>query len=141
MEELTSNANFDASDLWTAAGILLGFQVNAVRWRISREISMEAENDAIIWLPLHDYLNLASILVISIGVFALPLIGLVGLDFLRISFVVGVILLCGYVFAAFGHYKLYMHKKPRSWCPLQEAIPIIVALLMIFVFLLIYWFL
>ena len=33
------------SELWTAAAVLVGFQVTALTWRINRELSMESQGE------------------------------------------------------------------------------------------------
>jgi hypothetical protein len=40
----------EVKDLWTAGGILLGFQISAFSWRISQE-SKRAKEDDQVWLP------------------------------------------------------------------------------------------
>lgn len=48
------------SQLWTVAGVLAGFQIAALTWRINREIAMEADDERT-WLTLPDaslYLSL-----------------------------------------------------------------------------------
>jgi len=113
------------SDIWAASGVLIGFQVTSFAWRISREVKVGESSD-ITWLPPADVLNLISMLIASIGVFALPILGLVDLNIVKHSFGLAVLTFIGYPFALAGHYDMYNKKTKRSYlyCPLQEKVVI-----------------
>ena len=103
-------------DIWTAAGVLLGFQATAFSFRVQREVPMGDKN-AITWLPPADMVNLFSMLVLVIGVFVLPILGFVGQNFIKYSFGLAVLLFVGYPFALAGHYDMYNNKTSRSLNP------------------------
>ena len=68
------------SELWTAAGVLLGFQITSFFWRIGREVAVSdrpTENGAngtgsATFLNSADYVNLIAMIVLVMGVFILP---------------------------------------------------------------------
>jgi len=115
------------SDIWTAAGFLIGFQVTSFAWRVSREVKVGESND-LTWLPPADILNLISMLIASIGVFALPILGLADLNIVKYSLGLAVLMFVGYPFALAGHYDMYNNKTPRSYLyfPFQERVVIII---------------
>jgi hypothetical protein len=115
--------NFQISDIWTAAGVLLGFQVTSFAWRFTREAEVGETGD-LTWLPLADILNLASMTVLMAGVFVLPILGLVNFDFGIHSFGLALLLFAGHPFALAGHYDMYNRKTPRSYhyFPVQERV-------------------
>ena len=115
------------SDIWTAAGVLIGFQVTSFAWRVSREVEI-GENSDLTWLPPADILNLISLLIASIGVFALPISGLADLNIIKLSFGLAVLLFVRYAFALAGHYDMYNNRTRRSklYFPFQERIVIII---------------
>lgn len=83
----------------------------------------------------------SSILVTSGGVFLLPALGVISHDFALMAFAVSIIFLCGYVFAAFGHYELYRpHKESRKPFPFQEKVPVAITIITV-VYLVHQWFL
>lgn len=49
--------NIQLTDIWTVAGVLLGFQVTSFAWRVSREVDVGQVRD-LTWLPPADILNL-----------------------------------------------------------------------------------
>ena len=116
----------DVISVWTAAGILLGFQLSVIRWRVDREREMEAA-EVTVWLPWCDWLNLASMGWTALLVFALPAVRVIPTDLVPYSFVLSIIFLIGYAFALFGHYELYRPRAPktRDPFPLQEKVPVI----------------
>jgi hypothetical protein len=118
--------NIQISDIWTAAGILIGFQVASFSWRVSREVSV-AQKEDLTWLPPADIVNLASMIVTVIGVFVLPTLGLVDLTFTLRSFGLAVLIFAGYPFALAGHYDMYNNKTTRSYLyfPLQERVVVV----------------
>lgn len=48
----------DVTSMWTAAGVLLGFQFSTVQWRVNREREMEVKKPEFVWLPVCEWLNL-----------------------------------------------------------------------------------
>jgi hypothetical protein len=115
--------DFQLTDIWTAAGVLLGFQVTSFAWRVDREVKVGEEGD-LTWLPPADFLNLVSMMIVVGGVFTLPILGLVDLIIARILFGLALILFVGYPFALAGHYDMYNNKTPRSYnyWPMQERV-------------------
>ncbi len=105
--------NIELADIWTAAGVLIGFQVTSFIWRISREVEVGKQGD-LTWLPPADILNLISMAVTMVGVFVLPILGLADLSFIRFSFGLAVLLFVGYPFALAGHYDMYDNKTSRQ---------------------------
>lgn len=117
--------NIQLSDIWTAAGIILGFQVTSFSWRISREVSVGQAGD-LTWLPPADIVNLISMVVTVVGVFALSLLGVTNLNFTKHAFGLAVLLFVGYPFALAGHYDMYNNNTPRSYLyfPFQEKVAV-----------------
>ncbi|MGW1716020.1 hypothetical protein [Streptomyces sp. NPDC002156] len=113
----------DLGSLWTAAGVVSGFQVTGFALRINREIDVSGKGD-ITWLPPADILNLLSIAVTMLGVFVAPVLGIGGTTVPVKAFGLSVLLLAGYPFALAGHYDLFNPRTYRSWtyCPRQERI-------------------
>jgi hypothetical protein len=71
--------------LWSAAGVIAGFQVAAFTWRITREVYMSDKGEPV-WLPLADWLNLLSLAVTLLGVFVGTALDLVGPDGATLAF-------------------------------------------------------
>jgi hypothetical protein len=107
-------------EILAAAGVLLGFQVTSFTWRISREVDV-GDSD-LTWLPIADMLNLASMLVVAVGVLVLPILNVANLKFMRLAFGLALLLFIGYPFALAGHYDMYNRKTGRSmrYFPFQE---------------------
>jgi hypothetical protein len=124
--------NIQLSDIWVAAGVLIGFQVTSFAWRVSREVKVGASGD-LTWLPPADILNLVSMLVTVIGVFALPILGLADLTFIKYSFGLAVLLFVGYPFALAGHYDMYNNKTARSYLyfPFQEKVVVVIVTILV----------
>jgi len=108
-------------DLWTAGGVLLGFQVTAFGWRIAQEAQV-ADQGKISWIPPADYLNLLSMVVTALSVFVLPALKLIPLDSVTRLLGFAALLFVGHPFALAGHYELYNPTTKRSYnyFPLQE---------------------
>ncbi|MFQ5961472.1 MAG: hypothetical protein ACE5MG_08740 [Candidatus Methylomirabilales bacterium] len=117
------------SDIWVAAGFLIGLQAAAFTWRVSREIAVSERGD-ITWLPPADLLNLLAMLVAFLGVFVPPIVGLRTPNVPQVALGLSIVLFASYPFALAGHYDLYV-KGPRSYkyATGQEVIAIAVALL------------
>jgi len=117
----------ELKDIWTAAGVLLGFQITVFVMRLQREIAVGDRGD-LTWLVPTDYLNLAGIVVLSFGVFVIPLVETGGQVFALRAFGLAVIFFVGYVFGLAGHYELFNPRTSRShpFWPLQEKIALLV---------------
>jgi drug/metabolite transporter (DMT)-like permease len=114
-------------DIWTAAGVVLGFQVTAFLWRIANEVTYarETKNRGVTWLPPADLVNLIAMAVMVLGVFLAPLV--IGPSVSPQKwFGLALILFVGHCFALAGHYDLYNPKTKRSmlYFPLQEQVAI-----------------
>ena len=123
------------ADIWTAAGVLIGFQVTSFVWRISREVEVGKEGD-FTWLPPSDILNLLSMVVVMVGVFVLPILGLADMNFIKIAFGLAVLLFVSHPFALAGHYDMYNNKTPRSllYFPLQEKVVIAITTILVIIY-------
>src|SRR4051794_25363981 len=115
--------------IWSAAGVLAGFQVAAFSLRVNREIAVADRGD-FTWLPPADLLNLASLTVMMLGVFVAPILGLWDGEVAGSCLGLAVVLLAGYPFALAGHYDMYT-PGPRTFAPfpLQERIAVACTLL------------
>ena len=120
---ITKGMLVDVGMLWSAAGVVGGFQVAAFTLRIHREIEVGSEDD-LTWLPVADCLNLLSLSITLIGVFVLPVLGVIGHGTASRIFGLAAVLLLGWAFALAGHYELYNPKTARSYryFPLQERV-------------------
>ncbi|MCZ7385475.1 MAG: hypothetical protein O8C63_12120 [Candidatus Methanoperedens sp.] len=129
--------NIELVDIWTAAGVLIGFQVTSFVWRVSREVEVGKKGD-LTWLPPADILNLISMAVAMVGVFVLPILGLADLIFIRFSFGLAVLLFVGYPFALAGHYDMYNNKTERSmlYFPPQEKVVVTIMTILVIAYLL-----
>lgn len=107
--------------LWTAAGVLIGFQISSFGWRISREADVDEAVST--WLPPADIVNLFSMMITALGVFILPILGLINTEVSLLAFGFAMLLFVGYPFALAGHYDMF-NKWPRSfdYFPRQEKI-------------------
>ena len=101
-------------------------------WRVSREVEVGGSGD-LTWLPPADILNLVSMFVVVIGVFALPILGVADLTFIKYSFGLAVLLFVGYPFALAGHYDMYNNKTGRSYLyfPFQERVVVIIVTILV----------
>lgn len=113
----------EVKDLWTAAGVLLGFQITAFSWRITQESRLAKEGE-LVWLPPADYLNLLAMLVTVVGVFVAPLFEAVDASRARVLFGLAALLFVGHAFALAGHYELFSRGRKRSfvWWSRQEKV-------------------
>ncbi len=113
----------DLSQIWTAAGILVGFQVTSFAWRIAQEAQIADKGD-LTWIPPADYLNLLSMVATVLGVFVAPVLGFADTAKAQMWFGLGAILFVGHSFALAGHYELFNPKTKRSYeyFPLQEKV-------------------
>ena len=126
-------------ELWQAAAVLLGLQATGFAWRVQQEAAVADKND-ITWLPPADYLNLFAMLLSAVGIFAGPAMGLIGLDFARMSFGLVVALLVGHAFVLAGHYELFTRGRRRSfrYFPPQEKVALFFVVLVVVGYLLLW---
>lgn len=125
----------ELSDIWTVAGFLIGLQIAAFTWRVSREIAL-AERKEINWLPPADIMNLISLLITFLGVFALPIAGVENTYLPRLALGLSIILFAGYPFALAGHYDLYTKgRRSYDYVTRQEKLAILVTIIAAFMFL------
>jgi len=113
------------SDLWTAAGVLLGFQVASFAWRISHEVEV-ANLKKVSWIPPADLINLVSMVITSVGCFVLPGIGVLHLQMAAKLLGLSTLLFVGHSFSLAAHYELFNPRTIRSfqYFPLQEKIAV-----------------
>lgn len=142
------------AELWTAAGVLLGFQVTAFMWRIGREIdvsksdtevararaSANADDDVRAdqedhmqpnWLTPSDMVNLAGMVVLVVGVFISPVVWRFDPMFGARAIALATLLFVGHCFALAGHYELYNIYSSRSfdYFPVQERVAVVLVAL------------
>ncbi|HKV13359.1 MAG TPA: hypothetical protein VJ725_34780 [Thermoanaerobaculia bacterium] len=116
---------FSISDIWTAGGVILGFQAASLAWRISQESEVATRGD-LVWLPPADYLNLLAMATMALGVFVASAVGWAELFTVRRLFGASTLLFLGHGIALAGHYELYNPRTTRSfqWFPLQERVAV-----------------
>ena len=122
------------TQIWVPAGIIFAFQIQMVRWRIDREVSMEAQAERT-WLPLCDYLNLVSMIVTAFFVFVGPILILDGdatasVGLAKYGVGLTAIFLIGYLVSLLGHYRLLWGgagSRPRV--PVQELIAVTITVI------------
>lgn len=121
----------ELKDVWTAAAVLLGFQLAGFTWRLAREMDV-AKEGGINWIPPADYLNLSSLLITVLGVFVLPGTGLIPSHIAERALGLSVVLFAGYPFALLGHYGLLFNKGtrlPGKYWTRQEKVVIAITVL------------
>jgi hypothetical protein len=115
--------------LWTATGLIAGFQLTTFSARITRAIELKDKGKPN-QLPPADYINLVSWAFILLGVFAGPISGL---SHWFAGKVLGfsLTLLACYPFALAGHYELFTAgKRSETFCPFQEKVGIAVTVIL-----------
>ena len=105
-------APMELKDVWTAAAVLMGFQLTGFAWRLAREMEVD-QAGGVNWVPPADYLNLASLVATAFGVFVLPITGLISPDVAECVFGFAVVLFAGYPFALLAHYSLLFNRGTR----------------------------
>lgn len=131
--------SFDANDqnglsnlltLWRVAVVILGFQIGALTYRITREREFAAKDEDT-WFPFADKLNLASILVNIIGVFLLPIFGVTTLN-PKGALALALMLFGAYGFALAGHYELFFRNWDKlKYFPPQEQVVVSAAVVLV----------
>lgn len=115
------------SDLWTAAGVLLGFQVTAFAWRISQEAEVADRGD-ISWIPPADFLNLLAMVITALGCFVLPGSSLISIQTASKLLGLSTIVFVGHSFSLAAHYELFNPRTKRTYryFPPQERISVLI---------------
>lgn len=119
----------ELKDLWTPVGLLLGFQMTILMWRIQQEEAVRAKGD-IPWLIPSDYLSILGMLVFVVGTMLLPLAGVVCQKTAETFFGLGALLFVGQLLGVAGHYQLFNLSSPSvpQWLPLQEKVVLFIVL-------------
>src|ERR1700730_3464472 len=110
-------------DLWTPAGLLLGFQVTLFKWRLEREAEVGDKGD-IPWLKTSDYVSLVGMLSFVFRVVLLPASGVLSTAFARWAFGLGALVFVGLALGLAGHYQLFNRTEKRQfvWFSRQEKV-------------------
>jgi hypothetical protein len=135
--EVGLDMDIQLSNIWIAAVVILGFQISWFSWRVTRETKMRSEG-ASTWFPIADIINLLSMMLIAIGVFILPILGLIGLNIVKRIFVLAILLVVGYPFAMAGHYELFTLREARKhpdFFPSQEKLAVIIISILAIIYL------
>ena len=108
MDNNVEGADFALStaDVWSTTGVLLGIQVAHTAWRAERNAARE--QDLPPSLPPAEQLNLFSMVIASLGVFALPVICR-DESLAQVCFAAYAILYCLYPFALLGRADMLSH--------------------------------
>lgn len=118
--------------------ILLGLQVGALAWRVSREIDGR-EKHPFPWVPVPDNVNAASMLAVLYFCLLAPLTT-TGLRLYSVSvmgravFVAAVVLVVVHPLVIASHYRLWAGRRggettPLPYCTAQEAVVQVAALI------------
>jgi hypothetical protein len=112
--------------LWTATGLIAGFQLTTFTMRITRAMDLGGQRMTA-RLPPADLVNLVSWAIILLGVFAAPISGLYSEVIAAKVLGFSLTLLACYPFALAGHYELFNYRQ-RSFetFPFQEKVGIAV---------------
>ena len=93
------------SQLWTVAGVLAGFQIASLTWRINRELAME-EDEERTWVTIPDALVAASFALVVVA-FAASLSDSWSIDVIAKLLATSAITFAASPFLLAGHYNLY----------------------------------
>ena len=127
------------SEIWMAGGFLIGLQIAAFTWRVSREIAV-AEKGDINWIPPADIMNLIAMVVAFLGVFILPIAGIKSPNIPQMALGLSLILFAGYPFALAGHYDLYTKGlRSYAYATRQEIKAIVVTIVIASMFVVFSW--
>ena len=91
--------------LWTVAGVLAGFQIAALTWRINRELSMEKDEERT-WVTIPDAFVAASFALVAVA-FATSLSDSWSIDAVAKLLATSAITFAASPFLLAGHYNLY----------------------------------
>jgi hypothetical protein len=116
------------TDIWTPAGVLLGFQITLFYWRLQREVAVD-DKDWITWMTPSDYLGIFGTFSFVLGVFLLPLSGIGDARLAGASLGLGALLFVGHFLGLCGHYEMFDPTRRRSgiYFPRQERIIVFLA--------------
>jgi hypothetical protein len=121
--------NLAVAELWSAAGVIAGFQIASFSWRIGREVGMAKQGERV-WFPYADLLNLCSLMVTLLGVYVAGALGALSFEQSVQAFGWSVLLLTCWPFALLGHYDL-LGPRPRThqrpYLTAQELTVIVIA--------------
>jgi hypothetical protein len=116
-----NNSPYGLYNIWNAASVILGFQLVAFTWRMTRERDMNSRGKPT-WFPFADMLNLAAIVVNIGGTFLAPIFG-IGEIHPAGALALSLILFAAYPFALAGHYELFWKDWGKDeYFPKQERI-------------------
>ena len=125
MNQLDALNNF-----WQVAGVLLGFQVAAFTFRLNRELQFKDRTER--WFPLADCLNILSMLITVVFVFAIPIAQRrnLNIDSCYFWFGVAMIIFIFYPIALVAHYDLIGQKrdKAQKYLTTQEIFVVLTAI-------------
>jgi hypothetical protein len=110
--------DFPLKDLWTATGVILGFQMTLFKWRLEEENKV-GQNGDVPWLVPSDYVSIVGMLSLVLGVILLPVAGLVGVNVARSAFGLGSLLFLGQALGLAGHYQTFNKRKKEYSFGLQ----------------------
>lgn len=115
------------ADIWTASGVLLGFQTTSFLWRIGNEVARSKEGD-LTWLPPADIVNLTAMIVLVLGVFVAPVANWSCSLQPGKAFGLSAILFVGHCFCLAGHYEMFNPNTTRTmaYFPFRERISVLV---------------
>ena len=117
------------SSLWTVAAVVFGFQLAALSWRLTREVSMESRGERI-WVTFTDVIVLLSVLILVVGVFLLPILVDISTGNAAKLFGLSLVLLASAPIVLAGHYNLFRHQEgPRDQVTTQEKWSLMVPVL------------
>ncbi len=102
MEEI----HLQLSQIWTSAGVLAGFQLIALSWRIQREVKMELLRERT-WITIADYIAVVSLLMLALGVFAAPVLNIYSVSIAVKVFGAALVVFVSHPIILLGHYNLY----------------------------------
>lgn len=107
-------------DVMTACGVMLGFQLTALTWRVDRELAIRKDGTedkpAVNWLPPCDLLNIMA-MALTVGAMLLGLSNWGECIALKL-FRSGLLLFLGHPLAMLAHYRL---GRPKVHDPTTET--------------------
>jgi hypothetical protein len=132
--------DLDLYQLWRSVGVLVGFQITVLGWRILREQKMSEAQGNKIWFPVADYMNIFSIAISMVSVFIVPMVGQT--PRLRMWMLgMSLMLFTAFPFALVGHYEIFTPnvRHEATYFPRQERIVFSVTLFLLVGFSVWYW--
>lgn len=104
---------FEPANLLQAVGVILGFQITAFSWRISRELKIrgKAKINAMVEIGMtpSDWLSIVSIVLNVLAILALTIVG--SFAAATAIFSASLVLFGAYPFAVLGHYDMFTRKR------------------------------